>query len=222
MTLNRDLDGNIVPLGRVGGTRRRSLEEWFLPSADPPTLPSWLEADSGTLSGGGMSGQSLPAYARVTSAASNGAIARLRTVSLIGLQPYDEIILTAHGLRFDDFDGFTFGLRFGGTNQGAGLRHDPAGSATIRTFLASSEDTDIPFVVLASGGVTDRRRNISFRLQPKQKHAYVLMDGEEVAHAAVPNIAFGGGTRAEIFITNTEAVAHWFEVCGVTIDFIHN
>lgn len=225
MSLLRDTQGRIVPLGRV----ERRLSEHLIPGGG--SLPSWLTCDVGTLGMTGTSSSTDVGNAKVTTAASANSYGRIKTAFEIQSDQYDEIVWSVSGLRWDTdtasnpqpIDAYVDIKRDGGAN-GISLQHIGTDeTAKLVVYDGSTNpSTSLEYELLTPHGGSRVRRNITVRWRPKLGLVYVLEDDAEMAEIDVSDDQVAGPVRCGIQMMTREASAHWMHACAFDLTLIHN
>lgn len=223
MTFHRDLAGNIIPAGRVS----KRLYEPFMPGG---ALPSWLAAQAGTVTYDLASSSTAASGAKLTTAATNGAGARLWSTFDIYPAMHEEIIFTLYGLRFGNTDGYDvwFQLSQTGNDRGVSFMHNNAtgdDGAFIRAHNSGGVNTDhtTGYNLKKSNGGSGKPRNVTMRWRPKRQEVALFEDDQMMGNASIVGESLTtSGIRPMVTLTAREAVAHSFTFAAAELILVHN
>lgn len=221
MTFVRDMDGKIVPRGRVS----KRLYEPFIPGG---ALPSWLAAQAGTATFQSVSSSVDVSGATITTAASSGSGARLWTTFDIATPMYKEIIFSLYGLRFGNDDGFDVWYQISQTSndRGVSFMHNNAagdGGAFIRAHNAGvNTDHTTGYNLKKTNGGSRKPRNITMRFRPNAGEVALMEDDQIMANAKIAGEFATTAVRPMVTLTSREAVAHSFTFAAAELILIHN
>lgn len=213
LPLPRDLEGRIVPPGRI--TKRISADFMF-----DSALPSWLVVTSGTLTnvlGLDASG----GRALVTTGTTTGDTATLSTTVGVDISRMESVRWDLEGFVTNNV-GTTLDLNVGlrDTGNTAGVYFTQAGGSTNGVRCRYAGDTTTGQASNANVinlGEGNRNKNISFLLLPKLKHAYYLEDDQVGADWDLSaNLPLGVITPS-VTITTKDAAAKNFRIHRVAL-----
>ena len=215
MPIQRNALGEPIPRGKV----IKELKETWIAG----TMPSWLEASSGTASYGATATSS--GYIQVTSGTANGNLAVLRTTGTYGPTHYREITWHLDGLRFDTADGSLIDveIQIAGTNAGGQARtaYSETNSPTYLEARNASGNLrlDLDYDLVRTAGAYSR--NVALMIRPDDREIYLLEDDQVMGYLdAGDSWAEGVALRPLIALTNRNAASHYFRIAQARLTLL--